>query len=163
MPRHSHRTHRDAKSCGVEGPRPAPDRPHSATERLREKSRKLTGPRRAIIAALETQAHPLTIREIHGLVGPAECDLATIYRSMHLLEKMELVKRFDFGDSVARYELIQHDEHHHHLICTDCAKVVEIEECFPEELEQKIAAGNGFARITHKLEFFGICPACQEK
>lgn len=136
-----------------------------AAERLRARSRKLTGPRMAIISALEQQQHPLTIREVHTRVGPQECDLATIYRSMHLLEKMQLVQRFDFGDSIARYELIRHDEHehHHHLICTDCSRVVEIEDCFPQELEQKIAAGNGFARITHKLEFFGVCPKCQEK
>jgi len=135
------------------------------TEKLRAESRKLTGPRRAIIAALEKQAHPLTIREIHGCIGESQCDLATIYRSMHLLEKMGAVKRFDFGDGTARYELLhdEEDEHHHHLICTDCSKVVEIEECFPEELERKIASGNGFARITHKLEFFGVCPACQGK
>ena len=158
MQRHLHRRASDTKAR-----HDAPRR--SVAERLREKSRKLTGPRRAIIAALETQAHPLTIREIHALAGPAECDLATIYRSMHLLERMQLVQRFDFGDSLARYELIRHDEHehHHHLICTDCAKVVEIEECFPEELERRIAAGNGFTRITHKLEFFGLCPQCQGK
>ena len=134
-------------------------------QRLRAESRKITGPRRAIIAALEKQAHPLTIREIHALIGESECDLATIYRSMHLLVKMRLVSRFDFGDAVARYELMrhEHDDHHHHLICTDCAKVVEIDECFPEELEQKIASGNGFARITHKLEFFGVCPTCQSR
>jgi len=133
--------------------------------RLRAESRKITGPRRAILAALENEAHPLTIREIHEAIGKSECDLATIYRSMHLLQKMRIVTRFDFGDSVARYELVrdQHDEHHHHLICTDCAKVVEIDECFPQELEQKIALGNGFAQIRHKLEFFGVCPTCQAK
>jgi len=78
---------------------------------------------------------------------------------------MGIVQRFDFGDSIARYELVRHeaDEHHHHLICTDCAKVVEIEECFPAELERRIASGNGFASIRHKLEFFGVCPDCQEK
>ena len=144
----------------------APDKgERSAAERFRDMSRKMTGPRRAILASLEIQRHPMTIREIHALVGQAECDLATIYRSMHLLERLRLVKRFDFGDSLARYELIRHEdhEHHHHLICTDCSKVVEIAECFPEELEQKVAAGNGFARVSHKLEFFGICPACQEK
>ena len=134
-------------------------------QKLRADSRKITGPRRAILAALEEQAHPLTIREIHKRIGEAECDLATIYRSMHMLEKMRIVQRFDFGDAVGRYELVRHtdDEHHHHLICTDCAKVVEIDECFPQELEEKIATGNGFAAITHKLEFFGVCPACQEK
>ena len=145
-------------------------KPHSpraqpkVADRLRAESRKLTGPRRAIIAALEEQSHPLTIREIHAAIG-SECDLVTIYRSMHLLEKMRLVQRFDFGDAVARYELVRQEdhEHHHHLICTDCSKVVEIEECFSEELERRIASGNGFAQITHKLEFFGVCPACQTK
>jgi Fur family ferric uptake transcriptional regulator len=145
-------------------------KPHShppqrkVADRLRAESRKLTGPRRAIIAALEEQSHPLTIREIHANIGTG-CDLVTIYRSMHLLEKMRLVQRFDFGDAIARYELVRHEdhEHHHHLICTDCSKVVEIEECFPEELERRIATGNGFSQITHKLEFFGVCPTCQTK
>ena len=40
-------------------------------------------------------------------------------------------------------------------------KVVEIEECFTTEFEEKIAATNGFKSITHKLEFFGVCPRCQ--
>ena len=134
-------------------------------QKLRAKSRKITGPRRVIIAALEKQAHPLTIREIYQAIGKEGCDLATIYRSMHMLETMRIAQRFDFGDGVARYELVRHeeDEHHHHLICTDCAKVVEIDQCFPEELERRIAMGNGFSKITHKLEFFGVCPSCQEK
>ena len=125
----------------------------------------MTSPRRAILDLLETESHPLTIKELFALLPKGICDLATVYRSMHLLEKLGLVKRFDFGDAVARYELIRHEEHghHHHLICTACAAVVEIEECFPQELERKIARGNGFKRITHKLEFFGICPECQTK
>jgi Fur family ferric uptake transcriptional regulator len=141
-------------------------RPASLAERLRMQSRKLTGPRRAILLLLEHQAHPLTIREIHELLPSPECDLATIYRSMHLLEKLQMVQRFDFGDGTGRYELIRENargHHHHHLICKDCARIVEIEECFPAELEQKIASGNGFTRISHKLEFFGICPECQGK
>lgn len=157
MKQDSHRHHPHPHSAGK--------RAEPVTERLRAESRKITGPRRAIIATLEGQAHPLTIREIHGCVGKSGCDLATIYRSIHLLEKMGMVQRFDFGDGIARFELVRHadDEHHHHLICTDCSKVVEIEECFPQELERRIANGNGFAQITHKLEFFGVCPECQEK
>jgi Fe2+ or Zn2+ uptake regulation protein len=40
--------------------------------------------------------------------------------------------------------------------------VVEIKECFPEEIEQRIASQNGFATVTHRLEFFGVCPDCQK-
>jgi Fur family ferric uptake transcriptional regulator len=131
---------------------------------LRQQSRKVTGPRRAILELLSAQKHPISIRRIHELMSDSSCDLATVYRSMKMLDRIGMVKRFDFGDGLARYELNRHVDggHHHHLICTGCAKVVEIEACFPSELEEKIAAGNGFARITHKLEFFGVCPNCQE-
>ena len=105
----------------------------------------------------------MTNREIFAAMPRGCCDLATIYRAMHLLEDMGMVKRFDFGDGTARFELVGEgdDGHHHHLVCTRCAGVVEIEECFPHEIESRIAAKNGFKAVTHKLEFFGICPDCQ--
>lgn len=133
--------------------------------RLRGQSRKITGPRAAILEILRKHPHPLTNREILSEMqkGRGPCDLATIYRSMHLLEKMGMVKRFDFGDGAGRFELVgeNDDGHHHHLVCTKCSEVVEIEECFPGKIERQIAAKNRFKSVTHKLEFFGICPECQ--
>jgi len=131
--------------------------------RLRRSSRKITGPRAAILEILRRHPHPLTNREIRDALPRGQCDLATIYRSMHLLEAMGMVKRFDFGDGAARFELVaEHDDgHHHHLVCQKCCAVVEIEDCFPAEIEQRIAARNGFKSVTHRLEFFGICPDCQ--
>lgn len=133
------------------------------TNRLRRQARRITGPRAAILEILRRQPHPLTNREILAALPRGHCDLATIYRAMHLLEEMGMVKRFDFGDGSARFELVgeNDDGHHHHLVCTRCAEVVEIEQCFPKEIEERIAAANGFKAVTHKLEFFGICPGCQ--
>jgi Fur family transcriptional regulator, ferric uptake regulator len=133
------------------------------TGRLRGEARKITGPRQAILEILRQHPHPLTSKEIFTALPKGQCDLATIYRAMHLLEQMGMVKRFDFNDGAARFELVGEgdDGHHHHLICTRCAEVVEIEECFPPEIESGIAAANGFTGVTHKLEFFGICPRCQ--
>jgi Fur family transcriptional regulator, ferric uptake regulator len=133
------------------------------TCRLRGQSHKITGPRQAILDILRKRSHPLTNREIFAAMPKGECDLATIYRAMHLLEEMGMVKRFDFGDGTARFELVGagDDGHHHHLICTRCAGVIEIDECFPHEIESRIASKNGFKAVTHKLEFFGICPDCQ--
>ena len=74
--------------------------------RLRRKSHRLTGPRAAILRILRDRAHPLSNKEIFAALADEQCDLATVYRSMHLLEKMGMVKRFDFGDQVARFELI---------------------------------------------------------
>jgi Fur family ferric uptake transcriptional regulator len=133
------------------------------TDRLRQRSRKVTGPRQAILKILREQAHPMSNKEIFATLPKGDCDLATIYRSMHLLESMGMVKRFDLGDGIARYELLEEgdDGHHHHLVCVRCAGVVEIEECSMSELEERIAADNRFKAVTHKLEFFGICPDCQ--
>ena len=132
--------------------------------RLRERSRKITGPRAAILEILRRHPHPLSNREIFSKMPQGRCDLATVYRAMHLLVEMGMVKRFDFGDGTARFGLVSEgdDGHHHHLVCTKCSKVVEIDDCFPEKIERHIAEKNGFKAVTHKLEFFGICPACQK-
>jgi len=133
------------------------------TNRLRRRSRKITGPRAAILEILRRHPHPLTTRQIFNALPGGGCDLATIYRAMHLLEEMGMVQRFDFGDGAARFELVDegNDGHHHHLVCTRCGQVIEIEECFPREIESRLAAANRFKGVTHKLEFFGICPECQ--
>ncbi len=132
------------------------------TNRLRENNRRLTGARQTILNLLRRELHPVSAREIHEKLG-GPCDLATIYRSLHLLESMQMVKRFDFGDGSARYELLgrDNDGHHHHLICNECRKVIEISDCFPHALEESIAQQHNFREVTHQLEFFGICPTCQ--
>ena len=136
----------------------------SLTGRLRRESHKVTGPRAAIQDILRHHPHPLTTKEIFAEMPEGGCDLATIYRAMQMLEKLGMVKRFDFGDGAARFELVGEDEdgHHHHLICTSCDGVVKIQECFPEEIERRIAEKNGFKSVTHRLEFFGVCPDCQK-
>ncbi len=130
--------------------------------RLRGSAHKLTGPRLAILELMRQHPHPLTNKEIHAALPEGCCDLATIYRSLHMLVKMDMVKRFDFGDGVARFELVTGErEHHHHLVCMECHRVVEVDECFVSELESAMARRHGFKAVSHKLEFFGICPACQ--
>ena len=151
------------KPCAHKHPHPRQEI-SALKNRLRRQSRKITGPRAAILGILQRHPHPLTNKEILAAMPKGSCDLATIYRSMHLLQEMGMVKRFDFGDGTARFELVGEgdDGHHHHLVCTKCSEVVEIGECFPSEIEQRIAKANGFKSVTHKLEFFGICPECQK-
>jgi Fur family ferric uptake transcriptional regulator len=135
----------------------------SLAERLHRGSRRLTGPRRAILEILRQRARPMSAREIFNSLPVGASDLATVHRAVRLLEAMSMVKRFELGGGASRYELLAEgdDGHHHHLVCTRCAAVVEIEECFPHELQDRVAARNGFKSVTHKLEFFGVCPACQ--
>ncbi len=135
------------------------------TGQLRKFSRKVTGPRQLILSILRKQSRPLTTREILAAIPRNQCDLATIYRSMHLLEGMHMVRRVEFGDGATRFELAEeggHD-HHHHLVCTRCAEVVAIEDCVLSEIESRLAAASGFTGVTHRLEFFGICSRCQKR
>ncbi|MBL9174689.1 MAG: transcriptional repressor [Verrucomicrobiales bacterium] len=151
-----------SRSCPPHLHRLVPPPMGELTAALRKHSRKVTGPRQAILEVLRRHQHPLANREIHRALGPENCDLATVYRNLHTLEGMGLVRRYDFGDGTARFELVPEGEegHHHHLICQQCALIVEVEECFPEELEQALARRHGFTGITHRLEFFGLCPRC---
>ena len=132
-------------------------------ELLRRESCKMTAPRRAILRVLEGQARPLSNREIFRRLPPGAGDLATVYRSIQLLERLKVVKRFDFGDGVARFALLddRHHGHQHHLVCTRCAAMVEIGDCVVRELEERVATQSNFKAVTHRLEFFGVCPACQ--
>jgi Fur family ferric uptake transcriptional regulator len=143
-------------------PEPAPELTHLA-ERLRQNSLRLTGPRQAILGLLRRSSHPVSSKDILGALPEGECDLATVYRSMRLLQRLGIVHRFDLGDGVARYELVSDTDggHHHHLVCTNCARVVEIAECFPTEFERRIAEKSNYRDVSHRLEFFGVCPECQ--
>jgi len=145
-------------SCATSHP-PTP----KLAERLRRESHKITGPRQALLNLLRAQAHPMSAKEMFAALPKNECDLATVYRSIRLLEQMGMVKRFDFGDGTARFELLEEgdDGHHHHLVCIRCSGIIELDECSMTELEERIAVRNGFKAVTHKLEFFGLCPRCQ--
>ena len=58
-------------------------------EKLRKKSRKVTGPRQAILQILSGHSHPMSVKEIHAALPGADCNLATVYRCIHLLQGME--------------------------------------------------------------------------
>ncbi|MBM3845940.1 MAG: transcriptional repressor [Verrucomicrobia bacterium] len=134
------------------------------THRLRKGgAHRMTGPREAVLDAMRAADRPLAIKEIHELLKGTECDLATVYRSMHLLCKSGMVRRVEFGKGGRRFELIpeRQEGHHHHLICTECEKVVLLDDCLLDQVAGRIASATGFKEITHQLEFFGRCPACQ--
>jgi Fur family ferric uptake transcriptional regulator len=132
-------------------------------QNLRESGLRVTEPRIAILRALLEKHGPFTVEEIHIHVTKKVCDLATIYRTLGSLEKTGLIKRCEFGDGSARYELAGHENHHHHhhVICKKCRKVEVLDDCELEEIDS-FAKKRGFTDISHSLEFFGICPNCKK-
>jgi Fur family ferric uptake transcriptional regulator len=88
---------------------------------------------------------------------------ATVYRTLKLLKECGLAFERHFGDGVSRYEVAWEDEHHDHLICIECEKIIEFENHGIEQLQRQVASKHDFRLIRHKLELYGICPACQAK
>ena len=88
---------------------------------------------------------------------------ATVYRTLKLLKECGLAFERHFGDGVSRYEVAWKDEHHDHLICVDCERIIEFEDDAIEKLQREVASRHGFRLVRHKLELYGICPDCQAR
>lgn len=132
--------------------------------RLRSQAGRVTRSRRGVLEALARLRRPSTPRQIVDAVTEGSCDLATVYRSMALFEKLGLVHRIDLGDGLARFEIADNHpggHHHHHLVCRQCERIVQLDDCILAEMEARLSRHYGFQAITHRLEFFGICPDCQ--
>jgi Fur family transcriptional regulator, ferric uptake regulator len=89
---------------------------------------------------------------------------ATVYRTMKLLAKCGLAEARQFGDGHTRYEPnLDEEEHHDHLICTSCGKIVEFHNPQIEELQVRVAKHHGFLVTHHKMELYGLCADCRKK
>lgn len=86
---------------------------------------------------------------------------ATVYRTMRLLADGGLADEHHFGEDQTRYEVHREDEHHDHLICVDCGRIVEFEEPLIEQVQTQVATRHGFTVLSHKHEIYGRCtPSC---
>lgn len=132
---------------------------------LKEKGYKLTPQRRAIVdMIIRNEGNHLTTEELYDLVRKEcpEIGLATVYRTMQLLEELGVICKLDLNDGCSRYELIHEEENHqhHHLICTNCGKVIEVEGDLLEVLEHNIEEKYNFVIKNHSVKFYGLCNNC---
>ena len=82
---------------------------------------------------------------------------ATVYRTLHLLVKSNLVEERRFGDGLARYEGHSDVEHHDHMICLECGGISEFFNPRLEAMQEKLAEENNFQIYRHRLELYGVC------
>lgn len=132
----------------------------AALQTLRTNHHRVTEPRKAILGILTREHGPFTVEELHGRLKKGSCDLVTVYRNLAAMEEMDVVRRCDFGDGSYRYEINTGEHHHHHIICRNCHGVQTLDLCVADGLE-RIARQMGYAKVTHMLEIFGVCPKCQ--
>lgn len=137
---------------------PSGARPASPLERLcREKGLKMTHQRRVIARVLsESEDHPAAedVYERASRIEP-KVSIATVYRTIRLLEEAKVLDRLDFGDGRARYERSAR-EHHDHLIDTASGKVIEFVSPEIERLQEKVARDLGYRLTGHRHELYGV-------
>jgi Fur family transcriptional regulator, ferric uptake regulator len=94
----------------------------------------------------------------------AKVSQATVYRTVKLLAECGLALEQQFGDRQARYETGGSSrQHHDHLICNDCGRIIEFAEPRIEALQEAVAERHGFAVTAHRLELYGLCSKCRKR
>ncbi len=126
---------------------------------------KQTKPRLSVLKVLKQTNKPLTAEEIYLKCQKDDqsLNLSTVYRTLDIfLEKGIVIKPLIKEDSTACFTL-NHHEHKHYLICSNCKKMLEIEFCPFDDYEKRIENETNFTITNHKFELFGICPSCKDK
>lgn len=124
-------------------------------QRCAEAGLKMTGQRRVILKVLDgAQDHP-SVEDVYerakGL--DSSISIATVYRTLSLLDELDLVIRHEFQEGYSRYEV--NWDHHHHLVDLETGKVVEFQNEELERLKVKIANELGYDLVDHRLELYG--------
>lgn len=126
-------------------------------ERCLDRGLRMTGARRIIVEVLqEADDHPdAFVLQERSRVRDPSISTATVYRTLKLLEELNLISRHDFGDGRARYEEAD-KEHHDHLINLETGEIIEFHNEDLEGLKQAIAERLGYDLKDHRLELYGI-------
>ncbi len=129
---------------------------------LRDRGVRITGPRREIWKLFQNSPHGMTITEAVEAVQEKRIGLATVYRTVEVLERIGLLRRVHNSQGDHLF-VTSRPGHYHPLVCRSCGKVLEFETCDLQELEQRLAEASGFKVEGHELEVYGTCPECQAR
>ncbi|HLD24164.1 MAG TPA: Fur family transcriptional regulator [Sulfuricurvum sp.] len=132
---------------------------------LKANGLKFTIQREVILEMLYNSDEHLTPEGLHHLIQQKHPELgtgiATVYRTLSLLEESDMVTSLSFGAQGKKYELGAKD-HHDHIICTSCGNITEFVDEQIELRQREITEALGFVMQEHSMQIYGICKACQE-
>jgi len=127
--------------------------------KLEARGYRVTPPRRAVIAAvLQQDAHFTADDLLHRCRGAGR---ATVFRTIRLLTELGVVCRVLLEDGSLHYRVSERGRHHHHLVCTGCGKVQDLDECSVTDLVRELSRSSGYEIDGHWLEFYGHCAGCR--
>ncbi len=131
--------------------------------KLRQLEFRITPQRIAILKAfLRSDKHP-SVEQVHTQVkiNFSTTSLATVYKTVTLLKAIGEILELSFPDGRNRYDG-RRPYPHPHLICTQCQTILDPEVSSVDQMAAEIEKTSGYRVLSHQLEFFGVCPACQK-
>ena len=133
---------------------------------LKQAGLKITHPRMIVLDVLQDPEHKhASAEEIYKtlLDNGEEIGIATVYRVLNQFEDAGIVERHHFEGGKSVFEL-RHKEHHDHLVCLNCGKVIEFEDDIIEKRQEQIAKQNNIKLTNHSLYLYGECTdGCKDK
>jgi len=130
-----------------------------AVARLRAAGKRVTPERELLVRIIDRSPH-LDAAEIHRIAREEQprIGLATVYRTLSLLEELGVIRACDLGEAHSHYEVLRDD--HLHLVCSECGRIVDLPSPAPL---RKLAESRGFCVERIRLELIGTCRTCAKK
>jgi Fur family ferric uptake transcriptional regulator len=121
-----------------------------------------TRQRLLVLETLAAEPHDATAQEIHARLRERgeRVGLATVYRALAVLRDREVVDELAHRTGESCYRLCN-PGHHHHLVCSSCHRVEELEDCEIGDWIARASRSHGFQPASHTVEVVGLCADCQ--
>jgi Fur family ferric uptake transcriptional regulator len=131
---------------------------------LREKGYRLTPQRMLVIEALYNANNHISAEEIFEQLHARYpySNISTVYRTLELMKRLNLVTETDFGEGRVRYHVAEKG-HHHHLVCRTCGKTIDLNESMLNPLKGTLLRDYGFEADLRHLAIPGECGDCRKK
>lgn len=131
-------------------------------EKLKKNDFRITPQRYAVLDVLASSSEHPSVESIYAKLVETfpTMSLATVYKTINLLKQEGEILELQFSDLANRYDG-KKPFPHPHVICTDCGKIIDPSQLDLEEITKKMMEETGFQIVAHRLDFYGICPACQ--
>lgn len=132
--------------------------------KLKASDYRLTPQRVALLRLIaDSEGHPSAARLYEQIKAQfPTTSAATVYKTLHLLKELDEVLELGFSNDDNRYDG-NRPYPHPHLICVRCRQIIDPQVSLVDDLKQEVAELTGYQVISHRLDFYGLCPGCQPR
>ena len=148
------------KKINVTDPKTHP----SMTDELSHQGYRMTPQRLMIVSAIESSENHISAEDIYSQVVAKypNVNVSTVYRTLELLEQLGLVTKTEMGVGRIMYHPLEKG-HHHHLVCRECGKVIDLDESTLTPLKETLLRDYQFIADLRHLGILGLCANCKQK